>query len=237
MRPVVVDSTQCHLWTDALHSRQLAREARNKWDRGTYVRSCVSMTWTALETSCQDALTSSDIGYRFKENLDQALGARSFALIDWSSGLWQQVRLLQETRKSYVHRFLALNDMFPTAATADDAIVVVRRAIADIYTRAGKSPPDWIHIDSSRGWDLEPTTGMPTLSQAHLGSSFDDPNTTRVYLVINGEEKLTSVFPPGHDASETVAALLKSVKVPIQGIRVYDCGKQVEDFVVAMRGA
>ena len=37
LRGLTVDSSQCHLWTDALHIRQLAREAPDKWDRGTYV--------------------------------------------------------------------------------------------------------------------------------------------------------------------------------------------------------
>lgn len=236
MRPVIVDSTQCHLWTDTLHSRQLAREARNKWDRGTYVRACVSTVWAALETSCQEALESSDIGYRFKENLDTALEEQRLGPIDWSSGLWQRVRLLQERRKSYVHRFLALQDMFPDAVIADEAVIVVRGAIVDIYTRALKSVPGWIHIDSSRGWDLAPTSSAGTISQANLGSSFNDSNTTRVYIVIDGKEQLTSVFPAGHDVSETVAELVRNVKVPIQGVRVYDSGQQVQDLVVAMRG-
>lgn len=204
MRPVVVSSSQCHLWTDALHSRQLSREARNKWDRGTYVRACVSTAWIALETSCQDALLTDDIGYRFKENLESALSAKNLPAIDWSAGLWQKVRLLQERRKSYVHRFLALNDMFPDAGVANEAISTVRAAIVDIYNRTGQAEPGWVHIDQSRGWDTTPTISTPTISQAHFGSSFNDPNTTRVYIVIDGEEKLTSVFPRGHDATETV---------------------------------
>ena len=236
MRPVVVSSTQSHLWTDALHCRQLARQARNKWDRGTYVRACVSTAWTAIETSCQDALTSKDIGYRFKENLDAALAAKVLSAIDWSAGVWQQVRLLQERRKSYVHKFLALQDMFPDASVADGAVCIVRDAIIDIYRRTGTNAPDWTEIDQSLGWEVVPTLGMPTLSQAHAGSSFDDPNTTRVYIVIGGEEKLTSVFPKGHDASSTVRELLKSVKVPIQAIRVYDCGVLTQDLIVQMRG-
>lgn len=236
MRPVLVDSSQCHLWTDALHTRELARHARNKWDRGTYVRNCVATAWTSLETSCQDALSSNAIGYSFKVNLDKALTDLSLPAIDWSSGLWQQVRALQETRKSYVHRFLALSDMFPPAKVAEDAITTVREAVKDIYARAQKPEPDWVHIDASRGWDEASKFGRHTASQTHLGASFDDPNTTRVYLVIDGEEKLTSVFPSGHDARQTVEELVKSVNVPIEGIRVYNNGVQILDFTVAMRG-
>lgn len=236
MHPVLVDSSQCHLWTDALHTRELAREARNKWDRGTYVRNCVATAWIALETSCQDALSSNAIGYSFKTNLDKAVSDLALPPINWSSGLWQRVRALQETRKSYVHRFLALSDMFPPAQVAEDAITTVRSAVVDIYGRAQKPDPDWVHIDASRGWDTVSQFGIPTISQAHFGTSFDDPNTTRVYLVIAGEEKLTSIFPPGHDARQTVEDLLRTVKVPIEGIRVYDNGVQVLDFTVAMRG-
>jgi hypothetical protein len=126
--------------------------------------------------------------------------------------------------------------MFPPAKVAEDAIATARGAIVDIYARANKPDPDWVYIDASRGWDAASQFGIATISQAHFGTSFDDPNTTRVYLVIGGEEKLTSVFPPGHDATPTVEELLKSVKVPIEGIRVYDNGTQILDFVVAMRG-
>lgn len=236
MHPVLVDSTQCHLWTDALHTRELAREARNKWDRGTYVRNCVATAWIALETSCQDALSSNAIGHRFKANLDKALADLSLPPIDWSSGLWQQARDLQKVRNGYVHKFLALDDMFPPAKIAENAITIVRRAVVDIYSRAQKSNPDWVHIDASRGWDAVSRFGRPTISQAHFGASFDDTNTTRVYLVIAGEENLTDIFPPGYDARQNVEELLKSVNVPIDGIRVYDNGVQILDFTVAMRG-
>lgn len=237
MHPVLVDSSQCHLWTDALHMRQLAREAHNKWDRGTYVRSCVTTAWIALETSCQDALLNARIGYRFKDDVDQAMSNLSLSQLDWSTGLWQQVRALQKTRKGYVHRFLSLEDMFPSATVADEAIATVRNAIVDIYAQAGKSEPDWVHIDTVRGWGAPSNFGTPTVSQAHFGSSFDDPKTTRVYIVIRGEERLTSVFPSGHDARSTIEELLKSVKVPIEGVRVYDNGVQILDFSVAMRGS
>jgi hypothetical protein len=54
-------------------TRELARKAQDKWDRGTYVRNCVATAWIALETSCQEALSSNAIGYSFKANLDKAL--------------------------------------------------------------------------------------------------------------------------------------------------------------------
>lgn len=133
MFPVLIDSTQCHLWTDALHVRQLSREATNRWDRGTYVRLCVVLAWTALEIACQDALGTPDIGYRFKGNLDRAIDCKGFASLDWSQGIWQEVLRIQELRKSYVHRFALLDDMFPEADIADEAVGIVRQAIGSIY--------------------------------------------------------------------------------------------------------
>ncbi len=236
MAPIIVDSTQCHLWTDALHARSLAREARNKWDRGTYVRFCVTTVWIALETSCQEALEESNIGYSFRVNLDKALANKSLPAIDWGRGIWQKVTQIQNIRKDYVHRFLALSDMFPSSNVADDAIAVVRNAIKDIYARAGKIHPDWVDICEAKGWDTQSQMGMPTLAQAHFGASFDDPNTKRIFIVINGEEKLTSVFPSGHDTSKEVSELLMSVNVPIEAILIYDCGELVEEKRVMMRG-
>jgi len=236
MKPIVVDSTQCHLWTDALHAQALARQARNKWDRGTYVRFCVTTAWTALETSCQDALADNSIGYSFKANLDRAVANAQAPAIDWGKGIWQRVSQVQNIRKDYIHRYLSLSDMFPDASVADDVVSTVRDAVKDIYRMTGKVHPEWVEICEVSGWDTQPQVGIPTLAQSHLGASFDDPNTTRVFIVINGEEKLTSVFPLGHDTSDVVSQLLESVKVPIEAIRVYDAGQLVEDNRVMMRG-
>ena len=126
--------------------------------------------------------------------------------------------------------------MFPDSSVADNAIEVVREAIKDIYLRSGKEYPEWVDIREVKGWDKQSQFGMATVSQTHLGSSFEDPNTKRIYIVINSEEKLTSVFPSGHDTSKAVAELLQSVNVPIESIRVYDCGELVEDNIVMMRG-
>jgi hypothetical protein len=126
--------------------------------------------------------------------------------------------------------------MFPDSSVADAAISVVRDAVKEIYGCAGKRSPDWVDLAEVHGWDIQPQVGMPTIAQAHLGASFDDPNTRRIFIVINGEEKLASVFPFGHDTTDIVSQLLKSVKVPIEAIRVYDADQLVEDKRVLMRG-
>lgn len=236
MKPTIIDSTQCHLWTDALHARQLAREALNKWDRGTYVRMSVITVWIALETSCQDALSAPNIGYRFKEDLDKALSAASLEPVDWSQGIWQKVRQLQELRKTYVHRFLALPDMFPEASVADEAIETVRLAVENIYVRVAKFLPTWFSLDEAHGWQTRASMSGATLTVGHHGAKLDDPNTVKIYIVINGQEKLTTVLPSGYDPKESVDQLLSGVKVPISAIRVYDNGHLVQDLIVNMRG-
>ena len=234
--PTIVDSTQCHLWTDALHTRQLARDASNRWDRGTYVRMCVTTSWTALEVACQDALNCADIGYRFKKHLDRAIAAALLPSIDWSTGLWQNVRQLQELRKSYAHKFASLSDMFPPELIANEAIETVRMAIEDIFSRAGRNAPAWIGIDNSRGWQARSRLAGSVLTTGHAGVKLDDPLAVRVYLVIGGEEKLTTVLPAGHDPSQEVSHLLRNVHEPISGIRVYENGDLRQDLVVNMRG-
>src|SRR5438093_1319696 len=88
-----------HLWTDALHARALAHQARNKWDRGTYVRWATTTAWTVLEVACQNALNDPKISYRFRENLDAAIAGQKLGPLDWSSGTWKAVSELHATRK------------------------------------------------------------------------------------------------------------------------------------------
>ena len=234
--PTIVDSTQGHLWTDTLHARQLAREALNKWDRGTYVRMCVTTSWTAIEVACQEALFCVDIGYRFKENVDHAIASASLPTLDWSTGVWQKVRVLQELRKTYIHRFATLSDMFPLASVADDAVETARKAIEGVFAHVGQSAPTWTGIDEARGWQARSSFGTAVLTTGHTGVRMDDPLTVRIFMVIDGEEKLTTVLRAGQDPSQEVNQLLPNVQVPISGIRVYENGELKQDLVVNMRG-
>lgn len=236
MKPIRVDSTQCHLWTDALHLRQLAREARNKWDRGTYVRMTVTTVWTALEVAVQDALGATNIGYRFKENLDRAISDAGLPALDWSQGLWQRVRSLQELRKSFVHRFMVVADLFPEATVADDAISLVRDAIEAIFEQSGKQPPSWTALSESPGWQGAPRFGTAVASVARDGASHDDPNTTRISIVINGQEYETTVLPLDQDPTEQIDHVLTSLRVPISAIRVHRAGVLLYHYAVNMRG-
>jgi len=234
---LIVDNAQCHLWTDALHLRQLARDARNKWDRGTYVRTCVMTAWTSLEIACQDALAETNIGYSFKKNLDEAIQKAGLPPLDWSHGAWQKARVLQELRKAYVHRYLALDNYFPEARTADEAIETIRAAVQAIYTHANAFPPDWINYDRSHGWQTSTSFSGAFAAVACDGASFDDPNTVRIFIVIDGDEHLTTVLPAGSDPRARIDALKQSVKIPFNGIRAYDSGTLTHDVSVVVRGS
>jgi hypothetical protein len=236
MKPAIVDSTQCHLWTDALHARQLAREALNKWDRGTYVRMCIMTVWTALETSYQDILDDVKIGYSFKSDVDQAVARKLLPRLDWSQGVFQDVRTLQELRKSYVHRFLSLSDMFPAADIANNAINTVRDAIKALCQHANKPLPNWLAIDDSKGWQNRSSYLLSTLVTGHEGVTLDDPNAVRIFTVIDGHETLTTVLPSGVDPGKYIDELLQNIRIPINGVRVYDSGILIRDLFVNMRG-
>lgn len=92
-----------HLWTDALHARELARQTNNKWDRGTYVRWAITTAWTVLEMACQDALDDKKISYSFRENIDKAITSKALPKLDWGKGIWQKVSAIQTLRINCVH--------------------------------------------------------------------------------------------------------------------------------------
>ena len=237
MNPVLVDSTQCHLWTDALHVRQLARETLNRWDRGTYVRLCVILAWTALELGCQEALGTPEIGYRFKDNLDGAIAAKGLPPLDWSQGVWQDVRRLQEVRKAFVHKFASVADMFPDSVIADDALAVVRAAIASITNHASIACPEWIQFDYSHGWAGR--SGVSDVAYATIitgGVSPDDPSSVRICYVAADVEHISGIHPPGFDYASEVERLVKAVRIPITAVRVYSGQTLVHDLLVHMRG-
>ena len=75
----LIDSTQYHLWSDALHARQLARTTTDDWDRGAYVRWAVNTAWTAFENYAADVLGAQGLGMRFKDRFDDALVAKSLS--------------------------------------------------------------------------------------------------------------------------------------------------------------
>ena len=92
----VIDSIQYHVWSDALHARELARQTENPWDRGAYVRWAIQTAWTAFENVCMDTLGARNLGMRFKEHFkehfNEAVLAKGLAPVEWRKGIWQRLR-------------------------------------------------------------------------------------------------------------------------------------------------
>lgn len=234
--PKIVESPHYHLWTDALHARALAHQARNKWDRGTYVRWTVNTAWTTLEVACQDALQDTSISYSFRKNLDKAIQNKSLPPLDWGQGLWQEVQKVQDCRKGYVHRFLTEPNLFPDIEVADSTITVVREAIVAIYTHAHRVVPAWVQDDEDRGWDVGPGSYI-CATTIHKGASHDDPQAIQVCYVWNGKEHIHDVLPPGTNAQPYCEDLLAHLRVPASAIRVYSGDKLVSETQLVMRGS
>ncbi|MEX2374374.1 MAG: hypothetical protein WD942_02160 [Dehalococcoidia bacterium] len=218
--PKIVEDAHYHIWTDALHGRALARQAKNKWDRGTYVRWTVTSAWTALETACDHALHVTGIARRFKENLDTAVSAAGLLPLDWGSGIWQEVRQLQAMRKGFVHLTVDQEQLFPAIELADSALDVARRAITAIHLHAGQPVPDWIEDDDDRGWQAS-GTDEATATVYKRGVDPEDPETIRIGFVKNGSEHIDSYLPAETDIDEAVDDLMSRLQVPVSAVFAY----------------
>lgn len=233
--PKIVESPHYHLWTDALHARSLARQANNKWDRGTYVRWAVTTSWTVLEIACQDALSEPKISYRFKKNLDEAISKEGFNSLEWGSGIWQRVLEIQNVRKGYVHRFISENDYFPDTSVADEAIEIVRDAVIAIYQKVNRPVPSWVSDDDDRGWDSG-RHGGATLTLIHAGANEEDPKVIRICFVHQGKEKISDVLPCGINYLPYVEDLILRLRVPVTAVKVYEGGLVIYERDLKMRG-
>ena len=235
-RPKIVENAHYHLWTDALHARALAHQARNKWDRGTYVRWTVTTAWTVLEVACQHALKDDRISYSFHKNLDAAIRRNSLPPIIWGSGLWQKVTAIQEARKGYVHRFVQEGDLFPSVEVADNAITVIREAVLSIYELAKRVQPTWIHDNEDKGWDKGRSMSA-SCTLIRKGASLNDPNAIRICYIRKNKEHLHEVLPPDTDPQPYLEDLIQHVTVPISGVRAYKGDNIISERTLPMRGA
>jgi hypothetical protein len=233
--PKIVDDAHYHLWTDALHGRALAKQAKNRWDRSTYVRWTVTTAWTVLEMACDAALETTGIGRRFKKNLNEACEQKKAAQIDWRSGVWQRVITLQKVRKDFVHINASQAALFPEVEEADRAITTVRDAIADISARVGKPLPDWLRDDDDRGWDRGPMS-MAHAQVIHGGVDPAGNDTVRISYEYKDEEYDSDFCPPGTDPKPLVERLLKTVRIPITAVRAYSGRNLIYERKLQMRG-
>lgn len=232
----IVENPHYHLWTDALHGRALAKQAKNRWDRGTYVRWTVMTAWTVLEMACEDALETAGIGRRFKENLDAACVEKAVTSIDWGSAVWQRVSTLHQARKDFVHINTIQERLFLSFEEADRAISTAREAIADIFGRVGKSPPNWLQDDDDKGWDRGLGT-MGHLQAVHAGVDPQGEETVRISYEYKGREYDHKFLPPGTDPEPHIESLLHSLRIPVMAVRAYRGTTMIYEQKLQMRGA
>jgi len=230
----LIENNHYHIWTDALHARALSHETNNRWDRGTYVRWTIMTGWIALEIACQEALEEPKISYRFKDNLDKAIKRKSLLKLDWGKGIWQQVANLQEVRKNCVHRFSKESDLFPDASIADQAINTARNAITAIYNHVGKDVPHWVNDDEDQGWAIKGMTVFGNLYSIPPGVDENAPDTIKITYIYKAKECIRDVLPANTDPSPYIDRLVKSIGLPISGIKVYRGNKVIQEIQFTM---
>jgi hypothetical protein len=239
--PRSVDTPHYHLWTDALHARELARETQNEWDRGSYVRWTIQAAWTAFESTCEAVLGSPGLGMRFRERFDDALDTYQSGLaVDWGQGIWQRVLEIYQLRKDYAHPLVPQHRLFAPLAESDKAIAVVRDAVTELHSMLQLPHPQWVDDDSDRGWQGSKGGAFVSanLTVIRKGARDDDPNRIRVVYVYQGEEKESEVLPADTDPRPIMEDLIQRVIVPISEVRAYRGDDELIDSIpVQMRGS
>ena len=230
----LVENNHYHLWTDALHARALAHQARNRWDRGTYVRWCINTAWTVLEMSCQDALDDGKISYSFRRNLNQAIEAKSLPKLKWGEGIWQKVTEIQELRKNTVHRFADESDLFPEANTADKTVDVIRQAVKDIYQHVGDTAPKWVLDDEDPGWDKGKSYVNATLTVK--GVDPNAPETILIKYVYKDQVHTSDILPKDADWQARFDSFVKGIHAPITKAMVCQGDKILKEQDFSIRG-
>ena len=227
-----IDSIQYHVWSDALHGRELARNTENEWDRGAYVRWTIQTAWSAFENVCTDALSASGLGMRFKERFDEAVAKKGLPPVDWGQGIWQKVLVVYGTRKTFVHVVPTISHatLLSSVADAEDAIVVLRTAILAVLDLVGLPHPAWINDDADRGWQGSGSSGSSARATViRAGVDENDAEAIRIAYVIRGEEHVCEIALPGTDHSPLLDLLLANLNVPVDAIRAYRGAELIEE--------
>lgn len=230
-----IDSTEYHLWTDVLHAKELSHQARNKWDRSSYVRWCIITGWTVLEMVFRQVLNNEKIGYSFKENVNQAVEDLGLPKINWGKGTWQKILHLRDVRKEYIHTKLEKEKLFLDSSYADDYVNGIQEGIIAIYGHANKPIPKWVYYFEDRGWDF----GNGSMGHATLirqGAQREDPQSIIVTYVYKGREFESDILPFDADYLKVVQGLADSIRIPITCIKVYQRGNVIYEEQVIMRG-
>lgn len=219
----VIDSIQYHVWSDALHARELARETKSDWDRGAYVRWAIQTAWSAFENVCIDALAATGLGMRFRERFDEAVAARSLPAVDWGQGIWQRVLRVYGIRKEFVHVVPGISHarLMTPLAEAETAIAVLRDAIKAVSGLVGLPHPAWANDDADRGWDGS-RDGFGGTAEAYVvraGTQENDLDNVRITYVLRGEEHLNEIAPPGTPHDPLLDRLVSSLSIPVEAVR------------------
>jgi len=230
----LVDNNHYHLWTDALHARALAHQAKNRWDRGTYVRWTIITAWTVLEMACQDALENNKISYSFRKNLDEAIAKKSLPKLDWGSGIWNEVTKVQEMRKDCIHRFSDTCNLFPEASVADNAINVVCRAVTKIYEHTGGPVPKWVADDMDHGWDKGRNFVHGTLIRK--GGDAGDTNAIQIKYIYKDQEYESEILASDADWKKYFEEFLGNINAPITKVIVCQGSKVLKEQSFPIRG-
>ncbi len=233
----VIDSTQYHLWTDALHGRALARQANNDWDRGTYVRWTVLSAWSAFEMVCGNVLEATGLGNDFRRKFDKALSDKHILAVDWGQGILQRVLRVYGIRKEFTHVHSTIDHarLLAPVSEADLSITVLRDAIKEVCRIAGLPSPLWVDDDSDRGWD----TGRGSTAHATVVRTDVDPgapDTIRIAYVINGQEHVCDIMPPRTPHGPVLDDLINRLNVPVGAVRAYQGDTLIEERPLRMRG-
>ena len=234
----LVESNHYHIWTDAIHARELSRQTNNKWDRGTYVRWAIITSWIAFEMACQDALNNNTISYnRFRENLDKAIASKKLPALDWSQGIWQKVIEAQNLRKNVIHRFASEKHVFPEIEISESTIGTIREAIKAIYRHCNKSAPEWVEDDADEGW----TTGT-FMCHGTMNNSpyYKMEGAIKVAYLYQGREYIYDYLSPETDVTQPIENIFKGVGKPITAVRLYRDDEVIVEYLfdeTKIRGA
>jgi hypothetical protein len=228
-----VESPHYHIWTDALHARELARKTQNEWDRGTYVRWAVGSAWTAFESTCEHLTEATGLGIRFKDRLNDALDSGGWIRPDWGSGQWQDVLSVYRLRKDYVHSNVPQERLFAPLSEAEEAIATLRSAIKDMYQRTGNAAPKWPDDDQN---PVDPRK-TPLVHATVRRSGVPRETGIRICYEMLGKEYEAEIAAADADYKRLMDDLLHKIIVPISAIRAYSGNDLLEEVQVRMRGS
>ena len=235
MTPRSVEWPHYHVWTDALRGRDLAREAPDEWDRGTFVRWSIQSAWTAFEEEVRVTLRISYYGSRFWDKFDDALKLRGITPPSRASDLWQRMASVYMERKKYAHLSTVNQDDLLLADSTPAAVVIatIREGIHALHALLGSTAPEWIDDDVLP----RHRTSQACLTIGQGLHDHNDPRNIRITYLYRGRESTPTILPPEADPEPAMLQVIRDVIIPISRVRAYQDGEVVAEISVRMRGS